>query len=85
MENKIWISFFLMIAGLFGWQANDVAETLYDDEIDAIIDRAFGPEEEAGCPGNIILAYTDTDKYICECVGVECPCIDTDEILSELG
>ncbi len=33
----------------------------------------------------IIIAYTDTDKYFCECFGVDCPCYTTDEILSQLG
>ena len=73
MVNKIWITFFLMLAGMAGWQANEMQDS---QDLENTVTT---------CPGNIILAYTDTDKYICECVGYECPCIDTDEILSELG
>ena len=65
-----------MMAGLAGWEANDVVENIYENPTTI---------EKGVCPGNLILAYTETDKYICECVGVDCPCIKTEEILSELG
>ncbi len=84
MGNKIWITFFLMLAGMAGWQANDVVDVVQDD-------MTCAAAEPVKCPGNVILAYVNNcetgaqDKYICEDVAVDANCINTEEILSELG
>lgn len=49
-------------------------------------DEIAEPEDQTipDCPVKVI-AYTDNGKYFCDCIGAGCPCIHTDEILSELG
>ena len=77
MENKIWITFFLMLAGLFGWVANDVVVEQNSEVTFEVKDcETYG----------IILLYTEEKKYMCEgCIGPTLVCTETEEILSELG
>ena len=74
--------FYLILSGLVGSVATEVT----DDKIDIPILEE--PAEECPvCPEAIILAYTaEGKKYICEgIVGPDLDCINTEEILSELG
>ena len=83
MENKLWITFFLMLASMAGWEANNIAEDIAGDIQD--------PVECPRCKGNTIIAYVNNcetgaqDRYICEDIAVDANCINTEEILTELG
>ena len=78
--KTIWSILTLILSALIG----GVATELTDDKIDIpLLEKPAAPEKV--CPDAIILGYTEDQKYICECVGPECPCINTEEILSSLG
>ena len=78
MENKIWITFFLMLAGLAGWVGNDAVE-----DMQAPVDSQ---NSETDCREYIVLAYTETEKYMGRgCIGPGLKLTNTEEILSELG
>lgn len=80
MEKKI-IAIFMFLSALLGFGASEVV----DEKIHIPLLETSAAEHPQKCPAAIILAYTDSGKYFCECVGAECPCVSTEEILSELG
>ncbi len=77
---KLWKAFFMILSALLGFGAGEIL----DDKIDTPFEA---PAAECIIPscGEIVIAYTDQGKYFCECVGPECECKSTEEILSELG
>ena len=82
MENKKWIAFFIALSALLGFGASEVI----DDKVHIpILEKTVVEFTQNDCPSAIVIAYTDTGKYYCECLGPECPCTKTEEILSELG
>ena len=74
----------MILSALFGVAIGEIT----DDMIDIpILEKKENADDGhvSTCPDALILAYTDDDKYVCECIGVECPCTKTEDILSELG
>lgn len=70
----------MILSALFGVTLGEII----DDKI--VIPILEKPAEvPAACPEALILAYTEDEKYICKCIGPECPCKSSEEILSELG
>ena len=82
MSKNIWTAFLIILSGVLGFGMNDAL----DDNIGklAICPPTNECPQENECRSTVI-AYTDNEKYICECLGAECPCIKTEEILSKLG
>ena len=74
----------MILSALFGAAMAEIT----DDKIDIpILEKKENADDghASTCPDALILAYTDDDKYVCECMGMECPCTKTEDILSELG
>ena len=83
MENKLITSIILIFTTLFGVGIGE----LLDEKVHIPIlevPQALLDEVENYCSTTII-AYTDDAKYFCKCIGPECPCEKTEEILTELG
>jgi len=81
MRNKLLGIIALILSSLFGAATTE----FFDDRIQIpIIEK---PEIIKVCPDvtGRIIAYTDNEKFYCECIGPECPCVRTEEILSEIG
>lgn len=74
----------LVLSAIFGVAIGEITD---DKIVLPILEKSEADDGHAvgPCPDAIILAYTEDDKYLCECVGADCPCIKTEEILSQLG
>ncbi len=55
------------------------------DVVFEIEDEQTKPAAEDCAPKVVGIAYTNTGKYYCDCIGAGCPCRSTEEILSVLG
>ncbi len=84
MENKILVTILIAIGSLLGFTLSEVVDEKFTFPILEKPDLEK-PVTTKECPSTKIIAYTDNDKYYCECIGPECPCTRTDEILSSLG
>ena len=75
---KSWI--IIILSAILGFGASE----LVDDKIQIpILEKPAAEIQE--CPQAIIIGYVGNDKYYCECIGPDCPCVKTDEILSQIG
>lgn len=82
MVNKLWT----IILTIFGIFTGGIAGEALDDQIYIpVFEKDIRLSETLECPTAVIIAYTDSEKFICECIGADCPCRSTEEILSELG
>ena len=81
--KKIIFALYLFLSALLGAGATEVTDEKVN--IPIIEQPAIVSEQDASACTSKIIAYTDTEKYYCDCIGVGCPCRTTEEILSELG
>lgn len=87
MAIRILTIFLMIVSALLGLGAG----TTIDDKIDITVEKTEPKcitviEQPVKIIGYVNNCETgDLDKYFCDCVGPECPCESTEEILSKLG
>lgn len=92
MKEAIWTTVFLILSAIAGFTIGEII----DDPTDkSFVGQLLERDKKCNEPGNVItdsvcspviLLYDcQGNKAICECIGTDCPCVKTEEILSEMG